>query len=179
MFYPYVTISAAQARESDDLRHAMSLFSLFAFYFLGRAKNLGIWRTVAVHPPKRGTRRTHLEEPSDWDSRGMQTLNWDTASIKVLHILNTQSHSNNTHHSPPLFHTHTHLHTLNFLSSVTDRQTDGRTDTELYTSAAEGTLPLGLVTMLFLVLFVWGCAGNTKCFISAQHQRWEGAICWL
>lgn len=57
---------------------------------------------------------------------------------------------------------HTHLHTLNSLSSVTDRQMDGRTDTELYTSAAEGTLPLGLVTMLFLVLFVWGCAGKHK-----------------
>ena len=27
MFYPYVTISAAQARKSDDLHHAMSPFS--------------------------------------------------------------------------------------------------------------------------------------------------------
>lgn len=28
------------------------------------------------------------------------------------------------------------------------------------TRAGEGTFPLGLVTMLFLVLFVWGCAGK-------------------
>lgn len=48
---------------------------------------------------------------------------------------------------------------------------DRQTDTELYTSAEEGTLPLGLVTMLFLVLLVWGCAGNTKCHISARQQR--------
>ena len=39
MFYPYVTISAAQARESDDLHHPMSPFSVF---FFGRAKNHGI-----------------------------------------------------------------------------------------------------------------------------------------
>lgn len=62
----------------------------------------------------------------------------------------------------------THLHTY----SECNGQTDGQTDTELYTSAEEGTLPLGLVTMLFLVLLVWGCAGNTKCFISAQQQQW-------
>lgn len=49
-------------------------------------------------------------------------------------------------------------------------ETHGQTDMELHTSAAEGMLPLGLVTMLFLVLFVWGCAGNTKCYISAQQQ---------
>lgn len=30
----------------------------------------------------------------------------------------------------------------------------------MYTSAEEGTLPLGLVTMLFLVLLVCGCAGE-------------------
>ena len=29
MFHPYITISAAQARESDDLRHAISPFSVF------------------------------------------------------------------------------------------------------------------------------------------------------
>ena len=40
MFFPYVTISAAQACESDDLRHVMSPFSLF--FIFGRAKNLGI-----------------------------------------------------------------------------------------------------------------------------------------
>lgn len=42
----------------------------------------------------------------------------------------------------------------------TDRRTEWQTDTEVYTSAEEGTLPLGLVTMLFLVLLVWGCAGE-------------------
>ncbi len=31
---------------------------------------------------------------------------------------------------------------------------------EVNTSAGEGRFPLGLVTMLFLVLFVWGCAGK-------------------
>lgn len=31
---------------------------------------------------------------------------------------------------------------------------------EINTSAGEGRFPLGLVTMLFLVLFVWGCAGK-------------------
>ena len=36
IFYPYVTISATQTRESDDLHHAMSPFSLFL------PKNLGI-----------------------------------------------------------------------------------------------------------------------------------------
>lgn len=65
----------------------------------------------------------------------------------------------------PLFHSHS-LRILHVWSGM-DRQTD----TELYTSAEEGTLPLGLVTMLFLVLLVWGCAGNTKCHISARQQR--------
>lgn len=31
---------------------------------------------------------------------------------------------------------------------------------EVNTRAGEGMFPLGLVTMLFLVLFVWGCAGK-------------------
>ena len=35
MFYPYLTVSAAQVRESDDLRHVML-----------RAKNLGIPETT-------------------------------------------------------------------------------------------------------------------------------------
>ena len=39
MFYPYVTISATQARKSDDLPHTMWPISLF---FFGRAKNPGI-----------------------------------------------------------------------------------------------------------------------------------------
>ena len=45
MFHPYVTISAAQARESDDLRHVMSPFSL-SFFLFRHAKNLGICEAV-------------------------------------------------------------------------------------------------------------------------------------
>ena len=41
MFYLYVTISAAQARESYDLRHAMSSVSLFCSSFLGTQRILG------------------------------------------------------------------------------------------------------------------------------------------
>ncbi|MEQ2301508.1 hypothetical protein AMECASPLE_036782 [Ameca splendens] len=33
---------------------------------------------------------------------------------------------------------------------------------EVNTRAGEGMFPLGLVTMLFLVLFVWGCAGKER-----------------
>ena len=44
MFYPYVTISAAQAHESDDLRHAMSPFSLFLSSFSGAQRILGYVR---------------------------------------------------------------------------------------------------------------------------------------
>ena len=65
MFYPYVTISAAQ---SDDLRHMMSPFSLFLSYFSSVQRILGYvrpWRIVAVHLPNRGKRRPHL-----WDSFG-------------------------------------------------------------------------------------------------------------
>ena len=76
MFYPYVTITAAQARENGNLRHAMSPFSLFLSSFLGAQRILGYvrsWRIVAVHPPKRGKDEgricgLHLEEPSNWDS---------------------------------------------------------------------------------------------------------------
>ena len=59
MFYPYVTISAAQARESDDLLHAMSPFSLFLYSFSDPQRVLGYvrpQRIIAVHPPKRGKR---------------------------------------------------------------------------------------------------------------------------
>ena len=86
MFYPYVMISAAQARKSDDLRHAMSPFSLFLWRILGYVRPR---RIVAVHPPKRGKRR------SIWKSLRigtafalqmllwrMQNLNWDTARIQ-------------------------------------------------------------------------------------------------
>ena len=61
--YPYVMISAAQARESDDLRHTMSPFSLFLSPFSGTQRILGYVRprrVVAVHPPKRGKRKPHL-----------------------------------------------------------------------------------------------------------------------
>ena len=51
MFYPYVMISAAQACESDDLRHEMSPFSLFS----------GAQRISCCVRPRR-------------------TLNWDTAT---------------------------------------------------------------------------------------------------
>ena len=55
MFYPYVTISAAQAQESDYLRYAMSPFSLFLSSFSGTQRILGYvrpWRIVVVDPPK-------------------------------------------------------------------------------------------------------------------------------
>ena len=39
MLYPYLTICATQAGESDDLRHAMSPFSLFLSSFLGAKKD--------------------------------------------------------------------------------------------------------------------------------------------
>ena len=56
-----VTISAAQARESDDLHHAMSPFSLFLSYFSGTQRILGYVRPrriVAAHPPKTWRRRS-------------------------------------------------------------------------------------------------------------------------
>ena len=64
MFHPYVTISAAQASEGDDLRHEM-------FFFFGRAKNLGICEAmmiVAVQGQEGCICGLHLEEPSNWDS---------------------------------------------------------------------------------------------------------------
>ena len=55
MFYPYVTISAAQARKSDNLHHVMSPFSLFLSSFSGMQRILGyVRRIVAVHPQKQG-----------------------------------------------------------------------------------------------------------------------------
>ena len=61
MFYPYVTISAAQARESGDLRHAMSPFSLFLSSFSDAQRILGYARPrsiAVVHPPKWEKRRS-------------------------------------------------------------------------------------------------------------------------
>ena len=57
MFYPYVRISAAQARESDNLRHALMLFSLCLSSFLGTQRILGYvrpGRIVAVHQGEEG-----------------------------------------------------------------------------------------------------------------------------
>ena len=63
------------AHESDDLRHAMSPYSLFFSSFSSAQRILGYVRPrriVAARPPKRGKRRSicglHLEEPLDWDS---------------------------------------------------------------------------------------------------------------
>ena len=70
MFYAYVMISAAQACESDDLRHVMSQFSL-SFLFFGCAKNLGICEAMKDRSgasSKNREKKEHLEEPSDWDS---------------------------------------------------------------------------------------------------------------
>ena len=68
MFYPYVTISAAQAHESDDLHPTMSPFSLFLSAFSGVQTILGyvsprgivegkegafvgcIWRSLQIGP---------------------------------------------------------------------------------------------------------------------------------
>ena len=65
MFYPYVTISAAQARKSDDLRHAMSPFSLFlSFVFFGRAKNHAICEAMKDRSgasSKKKEKKEHLE----------------------------------------------------------------------------------------------------------------------
>ena len=97
MFYPYAEISAAQAHESDNLRQAMLSFSLFLSSFSGVQRILGYvrpWRIVAVHPPKRGKRRSIWR--SLWNGtasaqrcdvfglqmllRRMQSLKWDTAN---------------------------------------------------------------------------------------------------
>ena len=100
MFYPYVTISAAQARESDDLRHVMSPFSLFLSSFSGAQRILGYVRPrriVEVHPPETGSRRSIWRSPRIGTAfarrchvivlqmllRRMQTLNWDTATEGV------------------------------------------------------------------------------------------------
>ena len=73
MFYPYVTISAAQACESDDLRHATSPFSLFLSYFLGTQRILGYVgprRIAAVHPPERiETQHVCFHIPVAWCAR--------------------------------------------------------------------------------------------------------------
>ena len=82
MFYPYVTISAAQAHESDDLRHAMSPFSLFLSSFSGTQRILGYvrpWRIVAVRPLSDWD-RLHVVLWCNWPSNAPlkdADLNWD------------------------------------------------------------------------------------------------------
>lgn len=73
---------------------------------------------------------------------------------KIKNLPNPLSNIQHTNPDHSFTHTLTHLHTLNIHIKC---------NTELYTSADEGTVPLGLVTMLFLVLLVWGCAENTYC----------------
>ena len=63
MFYPYVTISVAQVRKSDDLRHAMSPFSLFLYSFSGALKNLGICEVTkdnSCESSKKKVKKEHL-----------------------------------------------------------------------------------------------------------------------
>ena len=71
MFYTYITTSAAQARESDDLCHAMSLFS-YSFFFFGHSKNPGICEAMKDRSDastRNSEKKEHLEEPSDRDHR--------------------------------------------------------------------------------------------------------------
>ena len=86
MFYPYVTISAAQAQESDYLRYAMSPFSLFLSSFSGTQRILGYVRPrriVAVRSPKTRKRRStwrRVQMGTDFMQRcdvfGLQMLLW-------------------------------------------------------------------------------------------------------
>ena len=88
--------SISWLRESEDLRHTMSPFSLFLSSFSGAQRILGYVRTrrmVAVHPTKSGKRRsiwrrlrigTALALAFKFGLRRTQTLNWDTATILVF-----------------------------------------------------------------------------------------------
>ena len=106
MFYRYVTISATQALESDDLRHAMSPFSLLLSSFSGTQRILGYVRPrriVAVHPPKTGKRRNIWRSLLMWTTfmrhcdvivlqmllRRMQTLNWVVSIDQLLLTMQT------------------------------------------------------------------------------------------
>ena len=89
MFYPYVTISAAQAHESDDLRRAMLPFSLFC---MGHAKNFGICEATkdssgASSEKNRNEGRIcglHLKEPSNWDSLCVALWrNWPSSGLQA------------------------------------------------------------------------------------------------
>ena len=91
-------ISAAQACDRGDLCHALLPFSLFLSPFSGAQRILEYVRprrTAAVHPPKRGKRRSiwrslRIGTAFVWRCdvislqmllRRMQTLNWDTAYV--------------------------------------------------------------------------------------------------
>ena len=63
MFYTYITISATQARENDDLHRTISPFSPYLSSFSGVQRFLVYvrpQRIVALHPPKTGKRGPHL-----------------------------------------------------------------------------------------------------------------------
>ena len=100
MFYPCVTISAAQARKSDDLRHAMSPFSLCLSSFSGAQRILGYVRPrkiVAVHPPKTG--------------------NWDTASVVSVQFYLTAA-SQHLKHLSKVIKTHSRHFVADLLTAV-------------------------------------------------------------
>ena len=69
------------------------IFSL-SFFFIGRAKNLGICEAAKESSgasSKNREKKEHLEEPLDRDSLQkllwrMQTLNWDTATALLLEV---------------------------------------------------------------------------------------------
>ena len=105
MFYPYVTISAAQARESDDLRHAMSPFSLFlSSFFFGHAKNLGMCESTKLCIlQKQGKEGAQHGDIIGLHTllRRMQSRNCDTAYIHTAAIFLASHSSSNVW--PPCF----------------------------------------------------------------------------
>ena len=63
MFYPYVTISAAQAHDSGDLRRVMSPFSLFHSSFSGAQRILSeATKESSYASSKKREKKEHLEE---------------------------------------------------------------------------------------------------------------------
>ena len=94
MLYPYVRNPAAQACESDDLRHPMSPVSHFLSSFSGAQRILGYVKDRSGASSRNREKKEHLEEPSDWDSLHVALwrnwplnappnnadLNWGTAS---------------------------------------------------------------------------------------------------
>ena len=80
MFYPYDTISAAQACESDDRRLAMSHFlSFFLLFWVSKEPWHMCGHMCFIHKNGKGGRiwRLHLDETSNWDSlRAALWRNW-------------------------------------------------------------------------------------------------------